>query len=319
MTRVVASAPGKVVLSGEYAVLGEAPAICMAVDRRARAEINPFDGDWHRVRAPGHSDIEGRFLIRSGRVEWLQGGDEFDLVAAVVEVIEPSTSTSLFIDLDTREFRDSASGDKLGLGSSAALTVALSAALKRTLDVLSDSMTAHRYLQQGAGSGVDIAAAVQGGLIEYRRRDNVITPLSWPAGLHYRLLWSGKSSSTQEKLSRYAAVENRQSRELLERAAVNMAKAWRSGSHVLSAFPAYIDTLRQFSVDHDLGIFDAGHDQLVAEAQAAGLVYKPCGAGGGDIGILLGSSDVELDEFVADGRQLLECALAPVGVKLEQH
>jgi phosphomevalonate kinase len=180
-------------------------------------------------------------------------------------------------------------------------------------------MAAHRDLQRGAGSGVDIATAVRGGLIEYRSRNTVITPLSWPTDLHYRLLWSGRSSSTQEKLACYAAAKDSPSRALLDRAAEDMAAAWRSGWQVLQAFPAYIETLRQFSVDHDLGIFDAGHDQLVADAAAAGLIYKPCGAGGGDIGILLGSSDAELDEFIADGRQSLRCALEPVGVKLEQH
>ncbi len=214
---------------------------------------------------------------------------------------------------------DDASGDKLGLGSSAALTVALAAAVLRHVDVLGVSLKAHRLFQRGSGSGVDVAAAVRGGLIEYRRRDSEITPLSWPAGLHYRLLWSGTSSNTGEQLSRYAAAENKKSRALLGRAAEDMARAWRSGSRVLDAFPAYIETLRQFSVDHDLGIFDAGHDKLVTDAAAAGLVYKPCGAGGGDIGILLGSSGVALDEFIADGRQSLECALDPAGVSLERH
>ncbi len=38
--RITASAPGKLVLSGEYAVLDGAPAICMAVDRRARVTIS---------------------------------------------------------------------------------------------------------------------------------------------------------------------------------------------------------------------------------------------------------------------------------------
>ena len=39
ISRVTASAPGKVVLSGEYAVLSGAPAICMAVNRRATVTI----------------------------------------------------------------------------------------------------------------------------------------------------------------------------------------------------------------------------------------------------------------------------------------
>ncbi|MBT8087929.1 MAG: hypothetical protein KJO46_07825 [Gammaproteobacteria bacterium] len=317
--RVTASAPGKVVLCGEYAVLGEAPAICMAVDRRARADIKPIDGDWHRIEAPGYADTEGRFVTRGSGIQWLQGENEFGLVDAVFDVIKPAPATSLSIELDTREFVDSASGDKLGLGSSAALTVALTAAIKCNADVLGASLQAHRHFQKGSGSGVDVATAVQGGLIEYRRRDAKITPLSWPAGLHYRLLWSGTASNTGERLSRYAAADNKTTRALLGRAAEDMAQAWRTGRQVMDAFPAYIETLRQFSVDHDLGIFDAGHDQLVTDAAAAGLVYKPCGAGGGDIGILLGSSTAALDDFIADGRQSLECEFEPVGVSLERH
>ncbi len=317
--RISASAPGKVVLCGEYAVLDESPAICMAVDRRARVNIERSDSNWHCIRAPGYTDTEGRFLTSGDGIEWLQGEADFGLVDAVFGVIRPAPSTSLSIELDTLEFLDDASGYKLGLGSSAALTVALAAAVLCHVDVLRASIKAHRRLQKGSGSGVDVAAAVQGGLIEYRRRGSKITPLSWPAGLHYRLLWSGTPSNTGERLSRYAAAENNKSRALLGRAAEDMARAWRGGSQVLDAFPAYIETLRQFSVDHDLGIFDAGHDRLATDAAAAGLVYKPCGAGGGDIGVLLGSSGVALDEFIADGRQSLECAFEPAGVSLERH
>jgi hypothetical protein len=87
--------------------------------------------------------------------------------------------------------------------------------------------------------------------------------------------------------------------------------------------PGLHRTLRQFSVDHDLGIFDAGHDKLVTEAAAAGLVYKPCGAGGGDVGILLGEDDERLDDFVTRlepwGYQALEARLEPDGVEMEQR
>ena len=50
---VTASAPGKIVLCGEYAVLWDAPAVCMAVNRRAVATVaQSGDGDCH-LETPG--------------------------------------------------------------------------------------------------------------------------------------------------------------------------------------------------------------------------------------------------------------------------
>ena len=71
---------------------------------------------------------------------------------------------------------------------------------------------------------------------------------------------------------------------------------------IIAGYREYCDQLRQFSVDHDLGIFDAGHDELWHSANAAGLTYKPCGAGGGDVGILLGTDTAELDAFTGTQR-----------------
>jgi phosphomevalonate kinase len=92
---------------------------------------------------------------------------------------------------------------------------------------------------------------------------------------------------------------------------------------VLEAYRlVYIDALRQFSVDHDLGIFDAGHEELTDAAMADGLIYKPAGAGGGDIGVLFGRNADELDAFLGRHRALVHsvvsCALDPAGVRLEQ-
>ncbi len=102
-----------------------------------------------------------------------------------------------------------------------------------------------------------------------------------------------------------------------------MVGAWQSAAEVLARLPDYVETLRKFDEDYTLGIFDAGHDTLVAEAQAAGLIYKPCGAGGGDVGILLGMSDERLDEFLAtnlpQGCRVLESRLETQGVAWERH
>lgn len=323
MTGIISSAPGKVVLSGEYAVLGGAPAVCMAVDRRAKVSVEPLDSGWNCVAAPGYSPVEGRFVSKGASLEWLQGEDEFKLVDAAWRTLRLFDKDCLSIELDTRAFFDVASGKKIGLGSSAALTVALAAALMQSNDVLDSATRVHRVLQHGAGSGVDIATGVSGGLIEYRMEGASILPLHWPDGLVFRLIWTGVAASTAIKLDRLKRARHRRSRDALAEAATSMAAAWRSASGVISQFPAYIAALRRFSDEYDLGIFDAGHDKLAVEAAAAGLVYKPCGAGGGDVGILLGTSNEQLDEFVIGmdtlGCQPLDCELEIDGVEWERH
>ena len=310
---ITASAPGKLVLCGEYAVLDGARAISMAVDRRAVARVSISDADWHRVTAPGFTAVEGRFVGSATGIDWLAGAEQFGLVDAVMQIHEPAGS--LVIELDTSEFVDAASGEKIGLGSSAALAVALLAALRVTDDVFDDALAAHRRFQDGAGSGIDVATAVHGGLIEYR--GSAVTRIAWPEGLAMRVIWTGVSASTRDKLDRLEAAGVHASRQRLAHASERIASAWSSATAVLGEFPAYIDALHEFSVDHDLGIFDAGHGKLADEARAAGLVYKPCGAGGGDVGVLLGPSVQALDEFA--GGTPLDCGLELAGILLEQH
>lgn len=323
MSEVWASAPGKAVLSGEYAVLHGAPAICMAVNHRATARITRQNKDWHTVSAPGYSSVEGRFLAAGAEPEWLQGEDEYKLVDVAWRALDGCSDGGLAIELDTRAFFDHVSGVKLGLGSSAAMTVALTAAMSRSNDVFGEASDVHRAFQAGSGSGVDIATSVHGGLLEYRMHDARTVQLSWPTGLDYRLVWTGVPASTAGKLVQFQGRSKKPSLDALLESAAGMAKAWRSASDVLAELPAYVEMLRQFSDDYDLGIFDAGHDKLVTEAQMAGLVYKPCGAGGGDIGILLGAHGEQLDEFLVGQPESrcrnLESRLETQGVTWEQR
>jgi phosphomevalonate kinase len=120
---VTASAPGKIVLSGEYAVLDGAPAIAMAVDRRAVASVSDNTNDECRVVTEGfESSGDARYRI--------------------VEAVCGARPAGRDFVLDTRAFV--ADGRKLGIGSSAALTVALVAALQQGRDIFHDALRAHR-------------------------------------------------------------------------------------------------------------------------------------------------------------------------------
>ncbi len=322
---VVASAPGKAVLCGEYAVLDGAPAICMALDRRARAVLSDIDGDISRVTASAYTDDTGRFESVEGNIHWHAGQTVFGVVDAVWRAADVLEKRAVLIDLDTSEFTDLQSRRKIGIGSSAALTVALCSALQGSADaatIMAIAQRAHADLQGGAGSGADIACSLRGGLIDYRMEGASVTTLNWPNGLLYRLIWTGVSASTRDKLSRLDNAVSKPSRVRLVSASETMASAWQSddAERIISQYEEYTEHLRQFSVDHGLGIFDAGHDELWAAANDAQLTYKPCGAGGGDVGIVFGKEDAALDDFtakLAGNHALLNCKLSKVGAMID--
>jgi len=323
---IAASAPGKVVLSGEYAVLEGAPAVCMAVDRRARVTVEHNDEDHHVVTAPGYTESRARFRIADGVVQWLADGEDFKLVEDLWRTAHIKTSRHLSIRLDTSDFVDAESGAKIGIGSSAALMTAFAAALCRACDVEEDASSiafaAHRAFQKGLGSGVDVACCRRGGLIEYTMGKGTGNAVSWPDGLAFGLFWSGVSVSTSAKLEHLMKTDRRPSREALTHASRRVASAWGSGSaqKVLLEYRDYIRVLREFSDDHGLGIFDAGHAEMAAAAEAAGLVYKPCGAGGGDVGIVLSSGAESIAEFVDRAKEQsfrhLAISADPLGVQV---
>lgn len=214
------------------------------------------------------------------------------------------------VRLDTSAFADSMSGIKLGIGSSAALTVGLVYALAASargeiseLELFRHSLSAHHAFQHGVGSGVDVATSIVGGLIEYCI-DEEPRPLVWPDGLHYRLLWSGVPANTPEKLRRLPDLKKGEN--ALGEVASNVACAWRTGNAaaIVGEYRDYVPVLRQFDIDHRIGIFDAGHDALAAKKTPADIVYKPCGAGGGDIGIVLGTDDQAVRAFAHDAGNL---------------
>jgi phosphomevalonate kinase len=298
------SAPGKVVLSGEYAVLNGAPAVCMAVNRRAQVTIATTSDEHHVVVAPGHVDQPRRFLVRDGVFGWLDSSDEFELLEHVWRATGTDRQGGLALKLDSSAFLDAVRGCKTGIGSSAALSVALAFALHElspdNVDPLVAAHQAHLDFQGGLGSGVDIATAESGGLVDYQMQGRSTSQLSMPEGLECRLLWSGSPASTGKKLERLSSRGPQPSIEALVYSSRRMARAWGGGlaAEVLAEYRDYIEVLREFSDDHDLGIFDAGHAELVTLAADAGMIYKPCGAGGGDIGILLADNAARADEFV---------------------
>lgn len=312
-----ASAPGKAVLAGEYAVLEGAPAISMAVNRRAAVTVVTTDNDFHTVASPGFHDRTRRFrCTESGGFDWLDedlAPTDCELLEQIWTCVRPVPLRGLALTLDTRDLFSRTSRVKLGFGSSAALAVALTAALMQsaaaTMDVYRSAARAHRNFQAGKGSGVDIATAFYGGVIGFSMRAGLICKLHWPADLQFALLSSGKPASTTEKMSQLDSfVRDRAasvSASKLRASSANVLEAWQNGGSaaIIDSLRAYTTALWQFSNDRDLGVFDAGHKELVELALECGVVYKPCGAGGGDVGAVFARERAGIADFTDRAKQ----------------
>lgn len=169
------SAPGKLFLSGEYAVLWGGVARIAAVGPRVAAYV--------RTRV----DRDVALALEDGKlagqttplgVHWAEESvpDRFHFAARAVDLVLRAVGRQVpGFGIAFEPSPAAADGRKLGLGSSArAVVLATEAAryaLDAELDTLKLSLLAHAIAQDGKGSGGDVAASFAGGLVRYRRYD----------------------------------------------------------------------------------------------------------------------------------------------------
>lgn len=313
---VTARAPGKLFLLGEYAVLDGAPALVAAVDRHVEATVTPAA---EGVTVESTDGGGGRVDAAHGS---LPGGDA-GTVAALAQV---TGATGVHVRIDSRALL--VGERKLGLGRSAAGLVAVAAALDPAAtraDVLSRALAANRLLQAGRGSGADVAAAVHGGVVEARRDGEgvAVAARALPAGLRLVAGWTGTSAHTAPLLARFAeGGASRALAHLHELAAAGADALARGDAGALRELvDRYADGLARLGEERGLPIVTPELRTLVAAARDVGAVAKPSGAGAGDCGIALVSSESEAAAVRAAWRAAgivpLDVAIAAEGVTRE--
>ena len=296
----LASAPGKVMLSGEYAVLRGAPALVLAVDRRVRVRLTPST-DWR-----ASSDLEPGGASLAQDPEALPDGPAASLLRLLAA--RAGQGGPLTLDVASRALRN---GEiKLGLGSSAAVSVAACAALAacggQPLPSLAALIDFHDTLQGRAGSGADVACSLLGGLVAFRRAPQPTVERRAPVPLPMRFLWTGLAAATVDFIAGFESWAARPSSAALlaDLDAAAQAVAAAPVDALAEHLSAYAHLTRRLHDDTGLPIYGAGHEALRKLAQREGVVYKPCGAGGGDLGVAACADLDRLEHFVGRARAL---------------
>jgi len=314
---ISASAPGKVVLWGEYAVLDGAPAMVMAVDRFALCSIEPTGDDWlfttRGFPAPALR-LSCAELAAQQPPERGAAGVFWHVLRELQHSTDPNRlPAGARVITDTRGFY--ADHRKYGIGSSAAVCTAAYGACCELLGADRDfrqALRIHNAVQDKRGSGIDVAAAFYGGTLRFQSQ--VAVPAELPANLLLRFIWTGEPASTSSHIQRFNAWLARGQKKPLHALADTCRALFERTDP--STFARYCSELKHLDSAADLGIYSAAHKTLDRLAIAAEVVYKPCGAGGGDIGVAISDNAPRLDAFIAAA---VDHGFASIALEKAQH
>jgi phosphomevalonate kinase len=324
--------PGKLILIGEYAVLEGADSLVASVDRYVTIDISDSEQEYWTITSNLSADSLTYVINQSGKLipqenqssEYLSRMDfVIDIINHICEKISKNGVNIKPFDLniDTSQFYIDENQNKLGLGSSAALTVSLilsiaylfekkSKLFANSYELFRLACDIHFRAQGNRGSGIDIAASIYGGINIYnihsieKEDKNRLKPVSVLDNLFILPIWTGVSASTSDflsKLDEYRLIFETEYQDMMSRLiflseAGCQAYIEKNCSDFLDIVHDYYQVLKNISSKSKIPIISDIHNKIEMIVRSNGGIYKPSGAGGGDIGLAFSDSQLTLDK-----------------------
>lgn len=322
MKSITVSAPGKLMLLGEHAVVYGRPCIVTAVNQRMKATVELLDEPVFLLNAPDVqvSDYK-KPMDQLGVGDILKG-------AKFVEIAVTNFSRSDLVKLGVKVSTSSEFSSQFGFGSSSASTVctikALSEITKSRLDNKTIFDLSYKTVLdiQGKGSGFDVAAAVYGGTLYFVKGGEVIEPLNID-NLPLIVGYSGIKADTVtlmnqvlEKAKKHPQViEDIYSNigKLVEQAKkAILSKDWQALGELMNFNEGYLSSL---------GVESRKLSDMIYNARDAGAYgAKLSGGGIGDCMIALAPEDKKQaveEGITAAGGQIINVEASVEGVRIE--
>ncbi|MCL6096235.1 MAG: mevalonate kinase [Patescibacteria group bacterium] len=322
MNKIAVSAPGKLMLFGEHAVVYNHPCLVTAVDQRMRATVEILDSQEFQFEAPDVKVTEYKKSLSELGIGDIPKGAQF-VEIAVKNIAEKYPLKSGLKVTTASEF-----SSQFGFGSSSASTVCV---IKAISELLGLSLSQKEIFDlsyktvldiQGKGSGFDVAAAVFGGTLYFITGGKTIESLEI-SSLPLMVGYSGVKADTVtliNKVKETFADNNERLQEIYNEIEAIVEKAkpfvasgdWKQVGSLMNENQKLLK---------ELGVSIDKLDNMISGAIEAGAYgAKLSGAGGGDCMIALAPEDkTKLVEnaITKAGGQVLSVKTNAQGAKIE--
>ncbi|MAX29381.1 MAG: hypothetical protein CMG14_00200 [Candidatus Marinimicrobia bacterium] len=302
--KIKATASGKVFLTGEYMALEGGKAIILSTPQKAR--INLIENDFRQNIFTSSIDRKSyNFIVNDpSKINWLKG-NPIETGSILEEAIRKFNRkfNNQSISIDTDEFF--INDKKIGIGSSAAVSVALIKAFNdlfqtelSSRQIIDYAIDIHRKAQRSEGSGFDVVSsyieskAVVCRLLEGKNYE--YSPIEFPEEIIVLAVLSDVSIKTSIMIKRYQDAKKKNPKYFLKQAEAMKAELDHLHSSLLKKdsqliiehLRTYNNLLLDLDSKFEVGIFNH-HHEMQELANSKNIFYKPSGAGGGDLGLMI--------------------------------
>lgn len=345
--REIIRIPGKVIILGEYAVLEGFPSVVGAVNRYVRMELVRSGKKGLHIFAQNLGK-EVHIQWNKDSIEIRKNEPELELVVQAISLmliehrIDPRMVEGKELRIDSGDFY--LGEKKLGFGSSAAVLTGLSALfmladegnppVEERERIFHTARDLHFRLQRESGSGIDIAASTFGDIIRYQIPEKAKTNTFWEKirgfGLCSGVVWTGHSTSTREmveKVHRFRRESPVEYAEVMNKMGKIVARFLdfcdqENALGQMEQISLYYSTMEELGKMAGLEIISESHQKIREIVHQAGGVYKPSGAGGGDIGVFFADGKTSLlairYALIREGYKVVDIQWEKEGVHYEE-
>ena len=310
--KIETSASGKIFLTGEYMALEGGRSIILSTPQKTKVSLIENNGP-NNLFSTSLSKVSYPFEIgEEADIIWLKDnplGLGIILKEAVKKYGKHFANKSIHID--THDFFSEKR--KIGIGSSAAVSVSITEALNQLFgselepkEIIDFALKIHAMSQKSNGSGFDVITSYLGvKALSCRLQDRgeyEYSQILLPEEIIVIAVLSNSSASTSAMINKYQSAKHKHPKYFTKQSKImkrylefiysSILK--KDSQLMLKNLSKYNDLLFDLDSKFQVGIFNY-HHEMMELAKSMNIFYKPSGAGGGDLGLIVSDDKVKIN------------------------